>query len=149
MSETKEQVQEFLTDLVTGFGFDLSVSGKEVAEGYLYDLTGKDTPALLNESGELLDALEYLAFQIYGRELGRDHRFICDADGFRQTRRTELFAMARFAADKVRQTEKPFTFGALNSTERRMIHMALAEETDLLTESVGAGRERRLQVSLK
>jgi spoIIIJ-associated protein len=106
-------------------------------------------PLLLGESGELLDAMEYLAFQVYGRQLDKDKRFVCDADGFRQTRRTELMAMARFAADRTRNSGELFTFGPLNSTERRIIHMYLAEEEDLFSESVGSGRDRRLQVRLK
>ncbi|MNC99142.1 R3H domain protein [compost metagenome] len=57
--------------------------------------------------------------------------------------------MARFAAEQVRKNGRAFTFGVLNSTERRIIHMTLQKEEDLNTESVGMGRERRLQVSLK
>jgi spoIIIJ-associated protein len=149
MDELGTKTHDFLAGMASGFGFDLAVSGEKVPEGYIFDFSGKDTPLLLNESGELLDAFEYLAFQLYGRELDKEQRFICDADGFRKTRRTELLAMARFAAEKVRKTGVSFTFGALNSTERRIIHMVLAEEQDLHSESVGAGRDRRLQVSLK
>ena len=83
----------------------------------------------------------------YGLVEGR--RFIVDADGYRSTRRSELQAMARFAAEQVRKSGRAFTFGVLNSTERRIIHMTLQLEEDLATESVGAGRDRRLQVSLK
>lgn len=149
MDALETKTHEFLSGMVAGFRFDLQVSSQKIKEGYLFSFSGKDTPFLLNESGELLDAFEYLAFQIYGRELDKDQRFVCDADGFRQTRKTELLAMARFAADKVRKTGVSFTFGELNSTERRIIHMVLAEEEDLASESVGDGRNRRLQVSLK
>jgi spoIIIJ-associated protein len=149
MDELGTKVHEFLSGLVADFGFALEVSAEKVAEGYRFNLSGRDVPLLLNESGELLDAFEYLAFQVFGRELYKDQRFICDADGFRQTRRTELLAMARFAAEKVRKTGAPFTFGTLNSTERRIIHMVLAEDEDLHSESVGEGRTRRLQVRLK
>jgi predicted RNA-binding protein Jag len=57
--------------------------------------------------------------------------------------------MARFAGDQVRKQGRPFTFGVLNSTERRVIHLTLQLEEDLVTESVGSGRDRRLQVRLK
>jgi spoIIIJ-associated protein len=57
--------------------------------------------------------------------------------------------MARFAAEQVRKNGRPFTFGLLNSTERRIIHLSLQKEEDLATESIGDGRERRLQVRLK
>lgn len=149
MNETCQKAENFLTELLTDLSFDLNVSSRETEEGCLFDLSGDDISLLLNENGEMLDALEVLLFQIYGKEIDRSQRFVCDADGFRQTRRAELHAMARFAAQNVRKDGKPFTFGKLNSTERRVIHLSLVEEADLQTESVGEGRERRLQVRLK
>jgi len=149
MNEVCQKAQEFLTAVLTDLRFDLRVSSKWTDEGCLLNLSGQDVSFLLNENGEMLDAIETLLFQIYGRELDREHRFVCDADGFRQTRRAELQAMARFAANNVRKSDKPFTFGVLNSTERRVIHLTLQAEADLVTESVGDGRDRRLQVRLK
>jgi spoIIIJ-associated protein len=149
MNEVCQKAQEFLTAVVKDLRFDLQVSFKWSDEGCLLNLSGRDASFLLNDNGEMLDAFETLLFQIYGRDLDREHRFICDADGFRQTRRAELQAMARFAANNVRKSDKPFTFGILNSTERRVIHLTLQTETDLITESVGDGRDRRLQVRLK
>ncbi|MBX7175102.1 MAG: hypothetical protein K1X72_29260 [Pyrinomonadaceae bacterium] len=149
MSEVQEKSTQFLTELFGDMRFDLNVMAKKTDEGYLFDLKGNDAPFLLNESGEMLDALETILFQIYGKEIDRTERFICDADGFRQTRKAELQAMARFAAGHVRKNGKPFTFGKLNGTERRVIHLTLQAEDDLITESVGEGRERRLQVRLK
>lgn len=149
MSDIQEKSAEFLTDLFDAMRFDLSVTSQKSEEGYLFDLKGDDISFLLNESGEMLDALETILFQIYGKEIERTERFICDADGFRQTRRAELQAMARFAAQNVRKNGRPFTFGKLNGTERRVIHLTLQGEADLITESVGEGRERRLQVRIK
>jgi spoIIIJ-associated protein len=149
MSEVQEKSTQFLTGLFGDMRFDLSVDSEKTEEGYLFDLKGDDAPFLLNESGEMLDALETILFQIYGKEIERTERFICDADGFRRTRKAELQAMARFAAGHVRKNGRPFTFGKLNGTERRVIHLTLQTETDLITESVGDGRERRLQVRIK
>ena len=149
MNEVCQKAKEFLTAVLTDLRFDLQVSSQWSNEGCLLNLSGRDAPFLLNENGEMLDAFETLLFQIYGRQLDREHRFVCDADGFRQTRRAELQAMARFAANNVRKSDKPFTFGVLNSTERRVIHLTLQAEADLVTESVGDGRDRRLQVRLK
>lgn len=149
MNETCENAERFLNDVVVGMGFDLSVSSTWTDEGCVLNLSGEDAHLALAENGELLDALEVLLFQTMGRELDREHRFVVDAEGFRQTRKAELHAMANFAAGHVRKNGIPFTFGVLNSTERRIIHMSLQKEEDLLTESVGEGRERRLQVRLK
>jgi spoIIIJ-associated protein len=149
MNEVCQNAQNLLTEVVSEMKFDLSVSSEWTDEGCLLNLSGNDVSLLLSENGELLDAFETVLFQAFGRELDREHRFICDTDGFRQTRKSELQAMARYAAQNVRKSGRPFTFGVLNSTERRVIHLTLQSEEDLLTESVGAGRDRRLQVSLK
>lgn len=149
MSEICQNSETFLTELLKDLHFDLSVSAKQTNEGCLLDISGKDSSLLLNESGEVLDAFETILFQIYGKELARSERIICDAEGFRQTRKAELQAMAKFAAQNVRKSGKPFTFGTLNSTERRVIHLTLADEEDLQSESIGDGRERKLQVRLK
>lgn len=149
MRDTCEKARLFLNELTTEIGLDLEVSASISDEGCLLDLRGDDVGLAHAENGELLDAFETVLFQVYGRELDREHRIICDADGFRQTRKAELQAMARFAADQVRKTGRPFTFGVLNSTERRVIHLTIQKEEDLDTESVGAGRDRRLQVRLR
>ena len=149
MNETCESAEKFLTEIVAGIGLDLTVSSQWTDEGCLLDLSGPDSHVALAENGELLDAFEVLLFQIMGRDLERQHRFVVDAEGFRQTRKAELHAMAKFAAGHVRKNGIPFTFGVLNSTERRIIHLSLQQEEDLTTESVGDGRERRLQVKLK
>ncbi|MBP9664346.1 MAG: hypothetical protein KBD94_06955 [Pyrinomonadaceae bacterium] len=148
MNENCEKAKDFLGGLVSDLGFDLSVAADWTEEGCLLNLSGADAHFALAENGELLDAFEVVLFQVYGRELDREHRFVVDAEGFRQTRKAELHAMARFAADQVRKSGRPFTFGVLNSTERRIIHLTLQKEDDLLTESVGDGRDRRLQVRL-
>jgi spoIIIJ-associated protein len=149
MTETCQQAEIFLTELLADMRFNLNVSSEWTDEGCMMNLSGNDTSLLLSENGEMLDAFEVILFQIYGREFDRSQRFICDADGFRQSRKAELQAMARFAAQNVRKNGRPFTFGKLNSTERRVIHLTLQAEEDLATESVGDGRDRRLQVRLK
>lgn len=149
MTETCRNAEVFLTELLSEMRFDLSVSSEWNDDGCLLNLKGEDVPFLLAENGEMLDAFEVVLFQIFGREFERSQRFVCDADGFRKTRKAELQAMARFAALNVRKSGRPFTFGKLNSTERRVIHLTLQPEEDLVTESVGEGRDRRLQVRLK
>lgn len=149
MNQICENAKDLLSGVLSDMRFDLSVSAKWTDEGCVLDLSGEDSHYALTENGELLDAFEVILFQAMGRELDREHRFIVDAEGFRQTRKAELHAMARFAAEQVRKNGRAFTFGVLNATERRIIHTSLQKEEDLITESVGDGRDRRLQVRLQ
>ncbi len=149
MNDACQNAETFLNDIITGMKFDLAVSSEWTDEGCVLNLSGEDVALVLAENAEMLDAFETLLFQVFGRELDREHRFVCDAEGFRQTRRAELAAMARFAAKNVKEKGVPFTFGELNSTERRIIHLTLKEDEEVVTESVGMGRDRRLRVNLR
>ena len=149
MNEACLESQNFLNTVFDGAGLNLQSSLKETSDGCLLNIDGADTSFLLNEGGELLEALQHLVNQVFGRALPKGEHIICDVEDFRATREAELRAMARHAADRVRATGAAFIFGPMNSNERRVIHLTLAAETDLFTESVGEGAARRLKVSSK
>src|SRR4051812_37598947 len=149
MNEACIQAQDFLNAIFDGAGLELRASVDTNESGCLLNIDGADTSLLLNEGGELLEALQHLLNQAFGRQLPRGERIVCDVENFRATREAELRAMARHAAERVRTTGVPFTFGPMDANERRVIHLFLAEESDLHTESVGEGAQRRLKVNLK
>lgn len=149
MEAIHEQAAQFLTSILDGSGLALSVQASESEEGYRFNIDGPDADLLFAQSGELLDALQHLVNQAFLRDVPRGERLICDANNFRATREAELRAMANHAAERVRSGGSPFSFGPMNANERRIIHMALADQADLSTESIGDGAGRRLRVSLK
>ena len=149
MKEAFSQAEQFLNDIFRSAGFELRAQANEDAGGCILNIEGADSPLVRAEGGELLDALEHFVNQSFGRGLDEGERFVCDVDSFRSIRETELRAMARHAAGRVRSTGLPFFFGPMSAGERRIIHLTLAEEANLFTESVGEGNERRLKVSLK
>lgn len=149
MQEICSTAAAFLQSIFDGAGLDLKVTVKESAAECLLDLSGPDAGLLQAEGAELLQALQHLVTQAFGRSLPDGQRIVCDVEGFRATREAELRAMANLAAERVRSSGTPFVFGEMNSNERRIIHLTLADVEDLLTESVGEGSARKLKVSLK
>lgn len=149
MNEVCAQANDFLNAIFDSAHLNLRASAEEVEGGCLLNIEGADASLLLSEGGELLEALQHILNQVYGRQLPKDGRIICDVENFRATREAELRAMARHAAERVRSSGVPFTFGPMNPNERRVIHLTLASEADLHTESVGEGMARRLKVSRK
>ena len=149
MSEECQRGEEFLNSLFGSFKLDLRASAVETDDGCVLNLEGGDDSLLRGEGGELLHALEHIVNQVRGRELPHGKRYLCDVGDFRATREAELRTMAQLAADRVRSSHAPFTFAPMDASERRVIHLALANEEDLHTESVGEGNARRLKVSLK
>lgn len=149
MEESCQRAESFLNSIFEGTGLELSASGSISDDGCVFNLDGADSALLRAEGGELLGALEHLVNQAFGRSLPHGKRLICDVHNFRAAREAELRAMALLAAERVRTKQLPFTFGPMDASERRVIHLALADEPDLHTESVGDGHDRRLKVSLK
>ncbi len=149
MEDVSQQATEFLEDLFTNLGLQLRVTLRQGLAGQVLDIDGADAELLEGQTGELLEALQHLINQIFGRNLSAGARLICDVHGFRATREAELIAMANYAAGQVRTTGLAFTFEPMSANERRIIHLTLAEIEDVYTESIGEGAERRLKVSLK
>jgi spoIIIJ-associated protein len=110
------------------------------------DLAGPDSPLLLDRGGELLRALELLAMEILRLPSGEHEKISFDCQNQRSLRLEELRMLAAVAAEKVRQTGAPYQFAPMSSRERRMVHLALREQTDLRTESDGEGPRRSVVV---
>ena len=149
MQDTCANAGSFLESLFQGTGLKIGVSVTESPTECLLDLSGPDAELLQVEGGELLQAVQHLVNQAFGRKLADGQRLVCDVEGFRATREAELRAMANLAAERVRTTGAPFVFGEMNSSERRIIHLTLAACEDLYTESVGDGAARKLRVAFK
>ena len=149
MSEATQQAAEFLANVFDMTGLQLRVTVKQAISGEVLDIEGNDAELLQAQTGELLEALQHLINQVYGRQLAGGERLVCDVHGFRATREAELQAMANLAANRVRQTGIAFTFEPMSANERRIIHLTLAEAPDLFTESIGEGSDRKLKISPK
>lgn len=149
MSEATQQAAEFLENIFDLTGLQLRVKVKQSVSGEILDLEGQDAELLQAQTGELLESLQHLINQVFGRSLAPGERLVCDVHGFRATREAELQAMATLAANRVRQTGVAFTFEPMSANERRIIHLTLADSPDLSTESIGEGAERKLRISPK
>jgi spoIIIJ-associated protein len=149
MSEVSQQAAEFLENVFAMTGLQLRVGVKQGIAGEVLDIEGKDAELLQAQTGELLEALQHLINQVFGRNLAGGERLVCDVHGFRATREAELQAMANLAANRVRQTGVAFTFEPMTANERRIIHMTLADSPDLFTESIGEGSDRKLRIGRK
>ncbi|HEX2349176.1 MAG TPA: RNA-binding cell elongation regulator Jag/EloR [Ktedonobacterales bacterium] len=104
---------------------------------------------LIGRRGETLASLQFVVNMIVSKQAGRRERVIVDAQNYRERRESNLRQMAQRVANQVRQSGAPVMLEAMPPNERRIIHMALAENDDIATESTGEGEQRRVVVSLR
>ena len=108
--------------------------------------SGPDVDLLLSNRAELLLALEHVTMEML-RMPSEDHsRISFDANDYRMLRIEELRLSAVTAAERVKKVGEHFRFNPMNSRERRVIHLALRNETAVRSESAGAGPGRHVVV---
>jgi len=108
--------------------------------------SGPDVDLLLSNRAELLLALEHLTMEMLKMPSEDHSRLAFDANDYRLLRIEELRMSAVAAAEMVKRTGVPFRFNPMNSRERRVIHLALRNETTLRSESGGQGPSRHVVV---
>jgi spoIIIJ-associated protein len=112
----------------------------------LVEFAGPDASMLLERNAELLRALEHLCQEMLRLRPDEHDKISFDALGHRAMRIEELRIMAQAAAERVRKTGTPYSFTPMTSRERRIIHLALRDATDLKTESQGQSLQRYVVV---
>ncbi|HVY94258.1 MAG TPA: R3H domain-containing nucleic acid-binding protein [Bryobacteraceae bacterium] len=154
IDETGPRIESFLRQIRedAGFDFDFTVEAGEQtnAEFETPDLvvkfTGEDVDLLLSNRAELLLALEHVCQEALRMHSDDHSRIAFDANDYRALRIEELRMTAQVAAEKVKSSGQPFRFAPMNSRERRIIHIALRNETELRSESSGTGPFRGVVV---
>lgn len=150
-----EALREFLEKILRAGGLELSVKvraaedsrGAEEGEAEVFaDLDGKDKEILMARGGEVLKALEHLAFRALALEPAFHEKIHLDCGGFRALRFEELRMTARVAAERVQSSQQPFRLNPMSSRERRIVHLALKDVPGVRTESVGTGEERQVVI---
>jgi spoIIIJ-associated protein len=143
------RVVEFVRDVTGAMGLDLDVAVEETPDNVRVNLDGEGADVLLRRKGEALDALQVIVNTAFGREARGERHYVVDALGFRKGKDAELRQMAQVLMDKVRGGGPPQEIGPLNPYMRRIVHLAVAEETSLTSESIGDAFLKTVVISRK
>ena len=119
-----------------------SIAGEDLS----IDIMGDDSGLLIGRGGTTLSSLQFMVNFIVSKRLTEWTPVNIDVEGYRQRRYKYLETLAERLAKRVRNTGRPFTLDPMPANERRVIHMALARNSQVTTESTGVGSERRLSI---
>jgi spoIIIJ-associated protein len=149
MSELDAKVIEFIRQVTGAMGLELEVATEETPDNIRLNLSGEGADALLRRKGETLDALQVIVNTAFRRDARGDRHYVVDALGFRKSKDAELRQMATFLMDKVRSTGRLEEIGPLNPYARRIVHLTVAEDETLTSESVGDAFLKSVVISRK
>ncbi|MDY6872395.1 MAG: RNA-binding cell elongation regulator Jag/EloR [Chloroflexota bacterium] len=132
---------------------DVSVQLGEASENgvqpVLIDIEGNDLSFLIGRKAETINALQYITSLIVGRELGRWVPLQIDVQHYRQRREDELRKLANRIAEQVATTGRQQVLEPMPPNERRIVHIALRDNQDVETESIGEDPRRKVTVRPK
>ena len=114
--------------------------------GPIIDINGDDSGLLIGRRGQTLQALQFLVNLIVRNQNGEDVRIAIDIEGYRQRRESSLKDMANKVASRAIQTGRSIVLEPMSAADRRIVHMALSDNSGVSTESVGFGDDRKVTI---
>lgn len=136
--------QEILEDLLEKLGFEATCEYS--SENNTIEITTEDHAILIGKRGENLRALQYI-FNVLRRYALPESEFVAiDVAGYKKERLEKVQKIAEEAVEEVLETGQPKTLPSMNSFERRQVHMVLAENPDIITESIGQEPHRTIVI---
>ncbi len=151
--ETMQITSNVVRDLLEKMHVKASIQAKigEAADEVdsrviLIDIQGDDLSFLIGRHSEVLHSLQYITSLIVGREVGHWVPLVIDVQGFRERRERQLRQMAGRMAEQVIKTGRRISLEPMSATERRIIHLALRDNNQITTESIGEEPNRKVVI---
>jgi spoIIIJ-associated protein len=135
--EQHAQVRDFLDATLKAMGLTLQIDVEDTADSVRLQLSGDGADVLLRRRAETLDALQHIVNTGFRRQLKDDRTFVLDSLDYRKGKDAELKQMAKFMIEKAKTSGAPQEMGPLNPYARRLVHLAVAEDPEMSSESIG------------
>ena len=135
--ELHDRVRDFVQRTLTALGLPLEVAVNDASDSVRIELSGEGGEVLLRRRAEALDALQHIVNTAFRRELRDDRTFVVDCLDYRKAKDAELRQMARFMMDRAKSSGAPQEMGPLNPYARRLVHLTVAEDPQMSSESIG------------
>ena len=138
-AEIAAAAESLLGEMLTRMGFPSEVTLNQAGKSLKAQIGGPHTESLIAEEGQILDSIQYLLRKMLSKKFAQKILITVDAGQFRATRRQELENLALAIAEEVKQTGKSKSMSAMNPADRRIVHMAIQDDENIRSRSVGEG----------
>ena len=141
-----DQIRPIIDELFDRLQIDGSYELIEGEEGIELLLDTKDTGIVIGYHGEVLEALQLVLSLMVAKKLGEFKRVSVDVGDYKKNRTEYLTKLAQQVKERVLEDNREQAISSLKSWERRVIHMLLQDDSEVVSESVGEGKDRVLLV---
>jgi spoIIIJ-associated protein len=145
-AESLDVLQQELVRLLELMGLPSMVEIEAQGSSVRCHVNGDFQEDLTGQEGKILDSLQYLIRKIAAKKIAEKMRISIDVGGFREKRQDELQDQARELAALVKVDGKTQVIPSLNAAERRVVHMALQDDKEIRSRSVGDGLFKKVLI---
>ena len=145
-ADDRIRTQVFLRNILGRMNIDTKVQITEENEN-INVVLGEEASVLIGHRGQTLDSLQYLIARYLNEDKEEWRKVVLDIDNYRDRREENLRSMAERMASQVIRTKRDVRTEPLTAPERRIIHMALKENTAVTTFSIGEGTRKRVVIA--
>ena len=151
---TAELAQEVLTKLLELMKVPVAIEPMELTNqgtrGWgppvAFNVRGDDLGILIGRHGQTLSSLQFMVNLIIGRRLKARSTVHIDVEGYRQRRYEVVRGLALRMADRVKSSGQSLTLEPMPANERRIVHLVLQGDPDIVTQSMGEGENRKVSI---
>ena len=144
----QERAGGLVKNVLTAMGLTLDVDVVDTPDAIRIEITGDGGEVLLKRKAEALDALQQIVNTGFRRELDDDRSFVVDCMGYRRGKDDELRQMTKFTMEKAKLSG-PQEMGPLNPYARRLVHLTVALDPEMTSESIGDAFLKTVIISKK
>jgi len=119
---------------------------EEGRQPILVEISGSDLGFLIGRHAETLNAMQFLANQMIGKQMGRWMQVVIDIEGYRARREEQLRRLASRMAEQAVKTGRRQSLEPMPASDRRIIHLALRNHQNVTTQSVGEEPIRKVTI---
>jgi len=141
-----EVAADYVEGLLDILDYDGDIDEVVQAGRPVVEVVGDRLDNLVGQRGATLEALQELTRLAIYRQTGSPSRLLLDVGGYRESRRKELVAIAKNAAERVKQHGEPVRLEAMNAFERKCVHDVINSTAGVESESEGVEPHRRIVV---
>jgi len=144
--EERDIIRADISKLLDMMGFPSTVTLSQEGNSLLAHMDGEHVSDIIGEEGRTLDSLQYLLRKIFSKKFSAKIILNLDAGDFRANRLEDLTKLGLKYAAQVKETGKTRTIPSLNPSERRVVHLALQDDKEIRSRSVGEGLYKKVLI---
>ena len=149
MAKNQSDSEEIVKNLFDHLGIKDPFEIDETEESVNVVINSDDPGLIIGHHGDTLDSIQLILSLMVTKKLGEFKRVNVEVGDYKKNRSDYLKTLATDSKERVLLERKEIYLPNLKPWERREVHMHLADDPEVISESVGEGKERTLVIKPK